>query len=314
MGWWERLVRVRARPVANPGGAAGSHDNDEWAAPPATVEEYRERLRLVGLAEHIETLTALARPSIRLEVDERAEAAVGGSRLGGVPDLPAETPWPEGDSGPLSFIAQINLADVPGVAPPGSGLPSEGLLSFFYDAVSQSAWGFDPADRDSWAVVFSNLTACQPRTPPDELPAEGRFGPVGLTYRLEMTFAPWESFEVDRIGIDRPGTNYARVLGTPDDVIHRLLGHPDPVQGDMQHECQLASNGVFCGNSGYTQDPTAQQLWPGSHQWRLLLQIDSSEDLTGMMWGDLGRIYYWIREEDLAARNWDATWLVLQCG
>jgi uncharacterized protein YwqG len=32
-----------------------------------------------------------------------------------------------------------------------------------------------------------------------------------------------------------------------------------------------------------------------------------------MMWGDSGRLYWWIREADLAEGRWDATWLVLQC-
>lgn len=33
-----------------------------------------------------------------------------------------------------------------------------------------------------------------------------------------------------------------------------------------------------------------------------------------MMWGDVGRLYYWIRREDLAQRRFDKVWLVLQCG
>jgi uncharacterized protein YwqG len=33
-----------------------------------------------------------------------------------------------------------------------------------------------------------------------------------------------------------------------------------------------------------------------------------------MMWGDVGRLYYWIKHDDLVARNWDLTWLILQCG
>ena len=40
--------------------------------------------------------------------------------------------------------------------------------------------------------------------------------------------------------------------------------------------------------------------------------IDSFDDI-GMMWGDSGRLYWWIREADLAEGRWDATWLVLQC-
>ena len=33
-----------------------------------------------------------------------------------------------------------------------------------------------------------------------------------------------------------------------------------------------------------------------------------------MMWGDVGRIYYWIKHSDLLRRDWDLSWLVLQCG
>jgi uncharacterized protein YwqG len=99
--------------------------------------------------------------------------------------------------------------------------------------------------------------------------------------------------------------------------VHRLLGHPDPVQGDMQRECQLASNGINCGGREHLSDPRTPSLHEGAGDWRLLLQIDSidsTESDTGMMWGDLGRLYYWIREEDLRVRAWDLAWLVLQCG
>lgn len=32
-----------------------------------------------------------------------------------------------------------------------------------------------------------------------------------------------------------------------------------------------------------------------------------------MMWGDLGRLYFWIRDDDLAARRFEKAWLILQC-
>ena len=32
-----------------------------------------------------------------------------------------------------------------------------------------------------------------------------------------------------------------------------------------------------------------------------------------MQWGDVGRIYYWIRDDALLNREFDNTWLVLQC-
>jgi uncharacterized protein YwqG len=31
------------------------------------------------------------------------------------------------------------------------------------------------------------------------------------------------------------------------------------------------------------------------------------------MWGDAGRIYFWIQEQDLKNRDFAKVWLVLQC-
>ncbi|UDQ99492.1 DUF1963 domain-containing protein [Lentisphaerota bacterium WC36G] len=32
-----------------------------------------------------------------------------------------------------------------------------------------------------------------------------------------------------------------------------------------------------------------------------------------MCWGDSGMIYFWIRKQDLKARNFENVWLHLQC-
>jgi uncharacterized protein YwqG len=128
---------------------------------------------------------------------------------------------------------------------------------------------------------------------------------------------PPESFAVEQVvgGTREAYEMYAPVLGDrPDELVTQLLGQPAAVQGGMQHECQLASNGVYCGDGKYREDPKAIALLEDSGHWRLLAQIDSHEDETGMMWGDVGRLYFWIREQDLRDRDWEAAWLVLQCG
>ena len=45
--------------------------------------------------------------------------------------------------------------------------------------------------------------------------------------------------------------------------------------------------------------------------WRLLLQVDSDEN--GMTWGDVGRIYYGLPRQALAARDFSQTIAELQC-
>ena len=46
----------------------------------------------------------------------------------------------------------------------------------------------------------------------------------------------------------------------------------------------------------------AKQLESGIKDWRLLLELGSDEN-AGLIWTDFGKLYFWIREEDL--RNSD---------
>lgn len=258
------------------------------------VARYRQRVVDAGLAKYADALVALARPSVRLTPASTADdLPVGASRLGGHAELAAGAPWPMLDGRPLSFIAQLNLDDF--VSQGATPLPSRGVLSFFYDAVEQSAWGFDPGDRDAWTVVHTSEPQDLVRREfPDDLAAEGRFKPLRLTGKPEWTFAPWESSDVDRLGLSRDEGFALAALGSDDDATsHRLPGHPDPIQGDMQLECQLAGRGLYCGDSTGYKDPRRLDLEPGATSWRLLLQVDTQDEID-MMWGEV--------------------WMILQCG
>jgi uncharacterized protein YwqG len=81
----------------------------------------------------------------------------------------------------------------------------------------------------------------------------------------------------------------------------------------MEVECQLASNGVYLGDSKAWNDPQYDHLKTAAADWQLLLQVDS-DDMLGTAWGADGRIYYWMRRQDLAIGDFDNTWLVRQCG
>jgi uncharacterized protein YwqG len=282
---------------------------------PIDMAAFRARLVERNLERHAEALVALAEPSIRL-VPQAAAASqpLGATKLGGAPDLPPGVEWPAFQGVPHSFIAQINLAEMSGLDG-AERLPSAGLLSFFYDA-EQRIWGFDPADREGWRVLYSSSTeAIQPRTFPHELPSHARFRARRLRPRVETTLAAWESSDVLALVDEYPAAlEYAQALPPAGGrgPRHRLLGHPDSLQGDMQRESQLAANGIYCGDARAADDPRVRELLTDSRAWRLLLQIDT-DDEAGMMWGDCGSIYYWMRREDLAAAQFDRAWCVLQC-
>jgi hypothetical protein len=85
-------------------------------------------------------------------LDQAVEGSSSGY-LGGCPQLDAGQPWPEWHGRPLSSLITLELSHLVGIDT-GLNLPTTGVLNFFYEASAQT-WGFDPADRGSWAVLHS---------------------------------------------------------------------------------------------------------------------------------------------------------------
>jgi uncharacterized protein YwqG len=95
-----------------------------------------------------------------------------------------------------------------------------------------------------------------------------------------------------------------------DPPVHRLGGVPHEIQNPMEAECELVRRGEDPHALPYArQEEVAGEA---KARWRLLLQVDS-DDAAGLMWGDAGMLYYWIRDDDLAARRFDRAWCVMQC-
>ncbi|HKP88908.1 MAG TPA: YwqG family protein [Thermoleophilaceae bacterium] len=269
-----------------------------------------------------DTRTAVL-PSIRLLRAEPGDL-VQGNRIGGEPDLPLGVDWPEWQGRPLAFLAQIELGAIPDVQPGRDLLPAGGQLAFFYDAEPErQPWGFDPADRGSGRVIHVPAGAAVERhEAPARLPRENLYEPGDLVPRVELTL-PWPDAPA---APDLPLSTELRdayldllealssSYGDEDAPRHRLLGHPDQLQGPMQTECQLVSNGLYTGDSSGWEDPRAPELLEAAPEWRLLLQLDSEIAPSEVMWGDDGRVYFWARERDLRAGVFDAGWTVLQCG
>jgi uncharacterized protein YwqG len=237
------------------------------------------------------------------------------TRIGGIPDLPEGLDWPRHHGKSLAFISQVNLEEIPRTSF-DSPFPATGVLYFFYDS-EQSTWGFDPKDKGSWRVLYSaNVPDVSTEAQyPEDVPEHARYEPRPLEVTvgksipepMEMVMSSGLPEDKQDLVLDLYG-RYSE-YGLPK---HQLLGYPMPGQGDMQLECQLVSHGLYCGDETGYNDPRAKELEAGARDWQVLLQVDTHED-AGMMWGDCGRLYFWIRKDDLINRNFDATWMILQC-
>lgn len=289
------------------------------------IGEAKSRITDSPFHSRLSEFEQLLKPSLRLRSEKIAQGkqAVASSRMGGLPDLPSEWQWPRWDGydhpnqylkkepTPLSFICQLNLAELPWRP---AGIPETGILYFFFDTLNQP-WGFDPKDKEGFRVLYFDGPSDRLTTTsaPEDLIDDCVFASCSLTATPEIMLPDW----LDHLDIDEDGDNYQELLdqmiGSAGGVHHRFLGHPQSIQGDMQLECQLVSNGLYCGDPSGYNDPRAESLREGAKDWQLLLQIDSDEENPGWMWGDCGRIYFWIHRDDLIDRAFENAWMCLQC-
>lgn len=296
------------------------------------LEELKFKLDTNGLGKYFERLKPFVRNAIRLypwKVDED-DIAVGQTKIGGRPDLPPGISWvletasveivekkllffrskkQETVVKPLSFIAQVNLSET---APFDDArlLPETGMLYFFYSA-SQEAWGFDYSEKNKFKIIYWNgdIGALKRIDFPGDLPEEGRYLATVVRINSENSLPSYghEIYnDVEEGDDDKLLNNILSEMNS-----NKMLGYSDSIQDDMELDCELVTNGLFCGDASGYEDPRAKELEPNAKNWRLLLQVDSNDE-NNMMWGDCGRVYFWIKE-DLLKRDFDKGWCCLQC-
>lgn len=238
------------------------------------------------------------------------------SFLGGRPLVGSDIEWPRNTGKPLSFIGQLDLGEI-NKSRKIDWLPQNGRLLFFYD-LEEWPWGFDPKDKGGWAVLYENGGQ---QLYFQELPSDyNAENPAPLTKYVgvkkfisypdaqRVDFATLELSEDDEEEYDDfIDENYG------DEPRHQVGGYPNPIQSDaMEEDCQLASGGVYCGNAEGYRSKQADKLRKQKNDWKLLLQYDSDDEI-GAMWGDMGMLYFWVRESEAKNCEFSNSWMILQC-
>ncbi|WP_241825639.1 YwqG family protein [Micromonospora sp. CB01531] len=269
-------------------------------------------------ADVADTWLSLLRPGIRLvPADDGDGPPVG--YLGGEPELPDDLAWPVWEGhGPLSFIASVDCAVLPGVATE-LGLPVDGRLLFFYfngqyDDGKAMVFASDPESQAGARVVYvPSGRACTERATPEGIEP---YKQVWLASRAVST-APSYDHPVlhDAFGdgfsqVAKPEhplrrREFCAAISCGEGPLHQLGGYACPVQGDVEYEVAQAA-------LGGSVDWRDQALASEAGRWLLLAQFDSDSN-ANMMWGDVGMLYWLIRPDDLAARRFDRAMFTWQC-
>lgn len=266
----------------------------------------------------------MCRSSIALKMSGKEEYKPGKTRFGGRPDVPFDFNWPvfeEKDCDgvvktvPLTFLAQFNCEElVPYDAE--HLLPDHGLLSFFYDTDGQP-WGFDPDDAGGARVFwFEDISVLREADYPADMKEDIKLPAFHMEMEQKNSFPDWEDFS-EIYSCDEEEFELLQMETEAEEQEKtKLLGWPDIIQDSMAVECELIAKGYYLGGSWENIPKTVWQQAKATalDKWYLLFQLDTMEESDfSMMFGDCGRIYFYIPREDLLERRFERVWAILQC-
>ncbi|MGE7369112.1 DUF1963 domain-containing protein [Neorhizobium sp. NPDC001467] len=222
---------------------------------------------------------------------------------------------------PLPFIAQVDLSSLSNQPGFDKALPATGRLLFFYDMPVLPA-SHEPRANAGWKLIHDDrpVTELERKPLPKALadfPGAASLKAAAVAPRPVVTTVPVGDAGWDAVGeIDGNDTalysQWLFSLGWPTadgGGNHQLGGWPRAIQAGMQATSQLAANGLDAGSGETFQTEAGKRLLSGAGQWHLVLQIGTD---TATSYPFPGALYVLMREEDLAARNFDRAWVVYE--
>lgn len=269
--------------------------------------------------KYISLLQRYCQSSIRIEIGGAAADGIGVSHFGGKPDVPADFKWPVYKNMPLIFLAQLSCREL---APLDINheLPETGLLSFFY-ALDSQCYGYESGDVAGFrAYWFDDSKPVFTTEFPIGIPEKNMLPRLGIQYVREATYPHCEDFIVltaRQIDDYNKFEEAEKELSIErNDRMHRTLGWADLIQNNATWHCEILSQGYSLG-ADYMKIPEALRngsKLPYIHRWKLLFQLGTVRegDFT-LMFGDAGKLYFYIPEEDLKARRFDRVVGEMQC-
>lgn len=222
-------------------------------------------------------------PCIKVVPKQQETVAIGSSKMGGVPDLPALFEYPKHKGNPLQFIAQFNLSDLQNVGM-DQNLPKTGMLYFF---CIENYFEENVKLTEAGRVLYYDVPVEQLRRGNE---VQAKYNQCAITF--ELTYKLPELFIEDEADSDR----FLQLLEEliPDNYDnHQMFGEPFSVQEEVLYE-------------------TGEYMGVDPQQMTLLFQIDSDHKNCNMVWGELGMLYFCISNEDLKNQRFENTCCVLQ--
>ena len=270
-----------------------------------------------------EMLDSLKKNEIDISTEFNNNSEITGkSKIGGRPYLPKNFIWPYYQGFPLSFLAQINLEEVNSFDK-DKLLPNAGMLYFFYEPETEER-GYNLQCKGCAKVFYyEDFSSFSLIDFPEDMGDDYKIPEFKVNLKSNKSFPSYEDFYLllkeekffknHNISFKDFVPIYSKLF-IPNHNYTKLLGYPEVIQNSMEVQCAAVTMGFNLGNGVNPSKEYEEEIKKASKDWILLFQMDTIKtDDYELMFGDSGHIYFWIRRKDLANRNFENIWLILQC-
>lgn len=219
------------------------------------------------------------------------------TKFGGLPIVPTEFSWPLYNNCPIPFLFQADFAEI-NADKALKNFPTDGLMYVFVDSDCVNfadVEGYTYTEGKTYKVLFFYKTdSLQTALKPDLLKTV--YKEFYVSAKTVKTYPDVEDCdEAFSIYCDRP-------VGGMDDAY-------DSMQWKNMENFMIGGWASYIQSGGYIIGLKENE----QDKWTLLMQIGSADSDSGFMWGDCGVLYFYIREEDLKARNFNNVKMAMQC-
>jgi uncharacterized protein YwqG len=290
----------------------------------------QEMLVASNLSSKFSILEKFYSPSIKLStrIKKRTfKKELGKSQVGGWPDLPIGTNWPQWNDRPMSFLAQINLEEIHEINPQ-LHLPKQGLLSFFLGCTDESynrsgknyymvdlLIGCEALHQEGIKIIYTKDLDKLMEVKNTESILPELFNSCEIIPTLGGNPLPdvhstvYEQLLLKGVEVD----NYNKLLDkvnvdrdTDENWDNLFMGYPQLIQMNPPE--------IFCERAKLGLDPyqkASEKELNASSQWAMILQL-TSDPKPDFIWGDGGHFYFYSNREKVLKGDFSESWVYFE--
>ena len=259
-----------------------------------------------------EKIIKLIKPAIGILTKkmESDNLKIGGSKIGGKPDLPKDISWPRLNDSDLVFCAQYNISELKKFDFENL-LPEKGMFYIFI-GINGEYNEFSVEQKDYKIFFIENLEELERKEYPTTLKTEGKVEPAEIQYFESLTIPDDENYKL--IYFDEKYEDFyfyfyqdteeyiAEELNENADNMHQILGEDKSIQSSVVYEFSREELNVSYDE--YTEK--WDEILENSKTFSNLIQLDCMDSNTNLdKFGGSGVFYIGLKTKELEKKNFN---------